>query len=68
MFWFTRNKRQESIDKKEVEIQAIRKDLNNKIKDAAEKTEKVNRLLEGEGGTTYLIFLATGGERRNGKH
>lgn len=68
MFWFGSKKRKKQDAAKEAEIQAIREEVNDKIKEAAEKTEKVNKLLEDKGGTTYLIFLATGGERRSGKH
>lgn len=64
MWLFDRQKRQEQAQEREAVIQAIRKDTFNKIEEATEKTERVNKLLDDR-GITYLLFLATGGGRRN---
>ncbi len=59
--WFY--KKQARVDEKEEKIQKLRDETFRAVDKATEKTQKVNTLLEGE-GTTYLVFLATGGEKR----
>lgn len=63
--WFHHgNKRQEELDKKEAQIQAVHQDTLKKIDVSVKKTEKLNNLIEGDAGVTRMIFLATGGSRR----
>lgn len=66
--WFRRKRSVTDTDRTEAQIQAVRADLFHTIDQASENTEKLNKLLAQKGDTTYLIFLATGGEKRNAKH
>lgn len=65
--WFFRHKRNDTqeMDRKEAEIQRIRGELLDTIDHASETTQRLNKLLEEKGDRAYLIFLATGGVRRN---
>lgn len=45
-------------------IQAVHKQTLQKIELAKQSTEKLNKRLDSEDDITYLIFLATGGDRR----
>lgn len=65
MWLFDRKKRQNEAARKEAVIQAIHAETDGKIEEATRATRKVNQFIEKQGGTTNLIFLATGGERRS---
>lgn len=67
IMWFHKKNHKDDIDPREAEIQATRSEIHKKIDEVADTTEKINKILEENGGTTYLIFLATGGGNR-GKH
>lgn len=51
----------------EKEIEEVRKETHQKIHEAAQSFDKLNRLLEERGDTAYNVFVATGGPRRNTK-
>ena len=61
--WIFRHK-QRIPDPREIEIQALKKSMLNKIDRATQTTKLLNDKLEKDGGVTYRIFLATGGDRR----
>lgn len=65
--WFRKRRPIPDSDEREAEIQAIRADLYKKIDAATNSTAKLNRLIDERRDTTWLMFLAMGGERRNGK-
>lgn len=62
MWLFKKRKQLEYDRQREAAIQAYRKQTSDSIDKASESTEKLNKELES---TTYLIFLATGGDRRS---
>lgn len=67
MWFFGKRRNIAQSDAKEAQIQAIRQETLGKIDEAAKSTERLNKLLEKDGGVTYMLFLATGGDRRNGR-
>ncbi len=66
------NRRKKAVEDTEREIQALRAEGFSKVDEANRKTDKATNKVEeflSTHDTAYLIFLATGGERRsNGKH
>lgn len=64
MWVFGRRKHVEVLAKKEAQIQAVRKKYLKEIDNATSNTKRLNDLLD-DGGVTYRIFLATGGDLRN---
>ncbi len=60
-FWSSQKKQP---DRRELEIQRLKKTTLEKIDHATDATKQLNDKLEKEGGVTELIFLATGGDRR----
>lgn len=66
MFFF-RSRKQEAKDAEvERKVQAIQKETYKKIDKQTEEMAKLNQLLEDPHlGVTGMIFLATGGYRRN---
>lgn len=53
---------------REAQIQALKKSTFKKIDKANKSAERVNDLFEDRDiGITEMIFLATGGEKRNAK-
>jgi len=65
MFWFKKKKSiEEEMQAKEAEIKAIHEETLKKIDQTAKSVKKLNKLLDDP---TYKIFLATGGDKRNGR-
>lgn len=69
MFWFRKRKPiDEEMQAREAEIKAIHeeslKQIDQTAKSVKKSTKMLNKLLDDP---TYRIFLATGGEKRNGR-
>lgn len=69
MWFFGHRKREEKAVARELEIQAVRQETLKKIDEANRKSQdakrELDRALEDRGDLAYLIFKATGAERRN---
>lgn len=65
MLFKRRKHLQREISRKTRVIEGINSDTRQKIDDATKTTEKLKQLLE-KNGITLQIFIATGGDKRNG--
>lgn len=64
MMWFFGRHGKSTTSKREAEVRAINSEIIQKVDNVTKKAKKLNTRLDQDGGVTWRIYLATGGDKR----